>query len=125
MESRSKPVQETTTDSQWETFKKQGFVRLGRVVSDEELEGLRLQIDEIMLGKADVPYEKMMMQLDTQTGEYKDMDPQTLGHKGATLAYRKILGLEFDPLFLLYIQNPLFWGLFWCKMRDSTCYIPT
>ncbi len=36
------------------------------------------------------------------------MDPQTLGHKGATRAYRKITGLEFDPLYLAYMQKPLF-----------------
>lgn len=101
-------MQETITDAQWLTFEKQGYLRLGRVVTDEELEGLRLRIDEIMLGKAEVPYDRMMMQLDTKTGQYKDMAPQTLGYKGATMAYRKILGLEFDPLYLAYMQKALF-----------------
>ncbi len=68
-------MQETISEAQWQTFEEKGYVRLGRVVTDEELEGLRLRIDEIMLGKADVPYERMMMQLDTSTGQYKDMDP--------------------------------------------------
>lgn len=79
-------MQETITDAQWQTFQEQGYVRLDRVVTDEELEGLQQRIDEIMLGQAAVPYERMMMQLDTQSGHYKDMDPQTPGHKGATLA---------------------------------------
>ena len=98
----------TITNAQWQAFQEHGYVRLGRVVTGEELEGLRHRIDEIMLGTAPVPYDRMMMQLDTQTGQYKDMDPHTLDHKGATLAYRKILGLEFDPLYLAYMQKVLF-----------------
>ena len=34
--------------------------------------------------------------------------PQSKGHKLATLSYRKIQDLEFDPLFLRYMQRPLF-----------------
>lgn len=101
-------MQNTLTDAQWQTFRQQGYVRLGRVLTTKELEDLRRRIDDIMLGQASVPYERLMMQLDTQTGQYADMDPQTLGHKGASLAYRKIQGLEFDPLFLAYMQKPLF-----------------
>ena len=43
-----------------------------------------------MMGTADVPYDEMMMQLDSSTGRYEDAGAQTLGHKGATLAYRKV-----------------------------------
>ena len=32
-----------------------------------------------------VDYNKMMMQLDSSTGNYSDIGEQTLGHKGATL----------------------------------------
>ena len=101
-------MQETISDTQWQTFQDLGSVRLGRVVTDEELEELRRRIDEIMLGTAPVPYDRIMMQLDTRTGRHEDMDPQTKGHKGATLAYRKMQGLEFDPLLLAYMQKPLF-----------------
>lgn len=96
------------TDHQWETFLSCGYVRLGRVVTEEELEALRGRMDDIMMGIAPVPYERMMMQLDTTTGLYKDMDAQTKGHKGPTLTYRKIQDLEFDPLFLTYMRKPLF-----------------
>ena len=106
-----KSLPKTSSDSQWRTFDRDGYLRLGQVVTEAELEGLRLRIDEIMLGRADVPFDRMMMQLDTVTGLYEDMDPQSLGHKGATLAYRKILGLEFDPLYLAYMQKPLFRGI--------------
>ena len=81
-------MRRTIKDAEWNEFQKRGYVRLGSVVTDEELEGLRRRIDEIMLGTAPVPYDRIMMQLDTQTGRYEDMDPQTKGHKGATLAYR-------------------------------------
>lgn len=101
-------MSDTIMDEQWQIFQDQGYVSLGRVVWDEELEGLRCRIDEIMLGTAPVPYDRIMMQLDTKTGRHEDMDPQTTGHKGATLAYRKMQGLEFDPLFLAYMQKPLF-----------------
>jgi hypothetical protein len=52
---------------------------------------LRNRIDEIMLGKADLDYSKLMMQLDSETGRYEDSGEQTLGHKGSTLNYRKVI----------------------------------
>ncbi|MEX0655435.1 MAG: phytanoyl-CoA dioxygenase family protein [Phycisphaeraceae bacterium] len=61
-----------------------------------------------MLGKADVDYDRMLMQLDSTTGAYDDVGQQSKGHKGATLNYRKIQQLEFDPLFLRYMQQPIF-----------------
>ena len=33
------------------------------------------------MGIADVPYDKMMMQLDSDTGKYQDAGEQTLGFK--------------------------------------------
>jgi len=77
-------------------------------VSNGELHALQRRIDDIMMGTAAVPYDRIMMQLDATTGQRKDLSNQTKGHKGATLAYRKMQGLEFDPLFLSYMQKPLF-----------------
>ena len=48
------------------------------------------------------------MQLDRSDGPDSRPGPQSKGHKGATLAYRKIQNLELDPLFLAYLQKPLF-----------------
>lgn len=92
------------TDAQLAAFHATGVVRLGRVIDDSELAGLRQRIDAIMLGE--VPFTGMM-QLDSDTGNYGDMPAQTAGHKGATLAYRKIEGLETDPRFLAYLRSPL------------------
>jgi hypothetical protein len=43
------------TNKQWSDFEGQGFVRLGKITGNEELDGLRDRIDEIMMGTAAVP----------------------------------------------------------------------
>lgn len=96
------------TDEQWAEFHVQGYLRLGRVLADEQLAALQQRIDDIMLGKADVDYDRMLMQLDSETGNYEDAGEMSKGFKGPTLRYRKIEQLEFDPLFLSYLQHPLF-----------------
>jgi Protein involved in biosynthesis of mitomycin antibiotics/polyketide fumonisin len=96
------------TDAQWAQYERDGYLRLGKVLSDADLAALQQRIDDIMLGTADVPYEKLLMQLDSTTGRYEDAGVQSKGHKGATLAYRKIQDLEYDPLFLEYTERPLF-----------------
>jgi len=96
------------SDEQWWQYRQQGYLRLGQVLGDEELVQLQQRIDEIMLGKADVDYDRMLMQLDSATGSYVELGSQTKGFKGATLDYRKIQDLEYDPLFLEYMQHPLF-----------------
>ena len=91
--------------AEWDTFADQGFLRLGRVVDDNALHGLQQRIDQIMLGE--VRYPELMMQLDSTTGTYGDLGEQMRGFKSASLAYRKIEGLERDPRFLRYMQQPL------------------
>lgn len=92
----------------WDRFERDGYLRLGRVLDDADLIALQTRIDDIMLGTAPVPYERIMMQLDSATGAYNDAGVQSKGHKGATLAYRKIQDLELDPLFLDFLTRPLF-----------------
>jgi len=92
------------TDQDHEQFSEQGYLRLGKVF--DQTEALQQRIDDIMLGK--ISCETMQFQLDGATGEYEKLAPNTPGHKGATLAYRRITGLEQDPLFLTYMQYPLF-----------------
>lgn len=87
-------------------FFEKGYLRLGQVVSDDEIQSLCDRIDEIMLGR--VRYNQMPMQLDSATGDYKDTPGQTLTFETATLAYRRIDELWRDPLFLAYMQHPLF-----------------
>ena len=95
------------TDEQWQQFNQKGYVHLGRA-EPGEVAALQRRIDQIMLGEADIDYERVMMQLDRADGPDSKPGPQSRGHKGATLAYRKIQDLELDPLFLAYLQKPLF-----------------
>ena len=101
-------VRTSITECEWEFFQEQGYLPLGRVLTDQALARLQGRIDEIMLGRASINYDRLMMQLDSDTGHYSDLSDQTSGHKGSTIGYRKIQGLENDPLFLEYMQQDLF-----------------
>lgn len=96
------------SDMQWQKFNEQGYLRLGRLLSEDELAELQQRIDDIMLGKVKVDYDRMMMQLDAGGDDYSKIGPQTRGFKKSTLNYRKIQDLEFDPHFLAYMQRPIF-----------------
>src|SRR5262245_61594866 len=89
------------TPEQWSRFETDGYARLGRLLGDDDLTALQLRIDEIMLGQSKVDYSRLLMQLDGDS-------EQTQGFKGATLQYRKIQGLEMDPLFRTYLCRPIF-----------------
>lgn len=96
------------SDAQWTQFEKEGYLKLGHVLAPEDLKRLQGRIDDIMLGKAELDYDRILMQLDTTTGEYKDAPEQSNGFKGATLAYRKIQNLEHDAAFAEYIARDVF-----------------
>jgi phytanoyl-CoA hydroxylase len=96
------------TDKQWNEYEEKGYLNLGKLLNDEDLERLRQRIDDIMLGKAACNYDQMLMQLDSENGKYEDAGVQTKGFKGATKNYRKIQDLEHDPEFLEYLKLPIF-----------------
>jgi hypothetical protein len=96
------------SDEQWSQYERDGYVKLGRVLPDDELAALQQRIDDIMLGTANLDYDRIMMQLDSGDGQYESAGVQSRGFKGATLNYRKIQDLELDPLFLSYMQRPIF-----------------
>ena len=88
-------------------FEEHGYVRLGKVLDDAGLAELQQRIDAIMLGE--IPYPEMEFQLDGEDADYAKMPvPSLHGHKGTTLQYRKIMGLEQDPVYLAYMQHSLF-----------------
>lgn len=97
----------TLSTEQWNEFEELGYTKLGRI-DDIMLRQLQQRIDAIMLGKADVDYDALLMQLDSASGEYGDAGKQSTGFKGDTLNYRKIQNLEIDQLFLEYLSLPLF-----------------
>ena len=86
-------------------FEEYGYARLGKVLGDVELAELQQRIDAIMLGEFSYP--EMDFQLDGDDAEYAKMPTVSVGHKGDTLQYRKIMGLEQDPVFLTFMQHPL------------------
>ncbi len=96
------------SDRDWQFYEDNGYLKLGKLLSDADLAALRQRIDDIMLGKADLDYKRLLMQLDSDTGKYEDAGEMSRGHKGKTLDYRKIQDLEFDPLFLEFMQRPIF-----------------
>ena len=92
-------------DQQWSEYQRQGYLRLGSVLDAAEIAALQRRIDAIMLGE--IRYPSLQYQLDTG-GAYEDLpDPDARG-AGATLKYRKLQGLEADPLVLGVIDRPLF-----------------
>ena len=96
------------TDALWAQFERDGYLKLGRLLDAVPLPALQQRIDDIMLGRARVHYDRMLMQLDSESGKYEDAGAMTKGFKGATLNYRKIQELEFDPLFLEFMQRDIF-----------------
>ena len=86
-------------------YHEHGYVRLGKVAPDADIKALCQRIDDIMLGK--IRYDNMLMQLCPSAGK-PELSKQTKMFKGSTLKYRKVQDLEQDPLFLPYIQHPLF-----------------
>ena len=87
-------------------FAEDGYLRLGQVASNGHLQAMRDRIDEIMLGE--VRYEGMPMQRDTTTGEYSTVPARTFEESEGTLNYRRVDDLQLDPLYLGYMQHPVF-----------------
>jgi len=46
------------SNAQWKSYETHGFLRMGRVLSDGDLEALRNRIDDIMLGRAGLDYDR-------------------------------------------------------------------
>jgi len=116
---------EGLTDAAWQQFERDGFLRLGQVATDDQLLALQTRMDDIMMGRADVDYDQMMMQLDRVDGPDSGPGPQSKGFKGATLSYRKIQDLEYDDVFLDYMQHPLFRELcarVYGEQADVACF---
>ena len=52
-------------------YASQGWARLGRVMNDEMLAGLRARVDDLMHGR--LVYPGMFFQRDSETGSYDDL----------------------------------------------------
>ena len=101
-------MQRIITQDQWSDYHRDGYLKIGRQCSNKELAGLQRRIDEVMLGRAPLDYNRLTMQLDSNTNRYDEVKGGGKGHQGASLGYRKIQGLEYEPLFLAYMKKPVF-----------------
>jgi hypothetical protein len=86
-------------------FADQGFARLGKVMADDAREALGTRAHALMLGEVRLP--GLFFQHDSPSGRYEELE-RGKGWTGPSLDYRKIEKLERDPIFLAWIQNPLF-----------------
>ena len=93
----------TFGESQHEQFMEEGFLRLGKVLTVDAFRALQRRMDDIMLGY--VTYENMRFQFfDSSIGKLR----RTMNNESNFLDFRRIDDLEQDPVFLPYIQHPLY-----------------
>jgi phytanoyl-CoA hydroxylase len=86
-------------------FAERGYARLGQVLTTEG--ACRLTTRAAALMQGEVRYPHMFFQHDSPSGRYEDLVFNE-GWVGPSQAYRKLEHLEMDPLFLAWIENPLF-----------------
>ncbi|GMH53116.1 hypothetical protein TL16_g01377 [Triparma laevis f. inornata] len=96
------------TPQQWSTFDRDGYVVIPNAIQPITLSTLQTRINDIMMGTADVEYDKLMMQLDSPDGSYANTGEQTMGFKGPTFDYRKIQNLDEDKILMDYMRAPIF-----------------
>jgi polysaccharide pyruvyl transferase WcaK-like protein len=104
---RSKTAEGKTmlAEQQWNDYARDGVLHLGKVLEPEELEALRRRADDLALGNVKNP--DVQMQLDTG-GAYEELPAAVRSFDRGTVLYRKIQGLETDPLFARLVRHPLF-----------------
>jgi phytanoyl-CoA hydroxylase len=90
------------SERHWQDFHRDGFLHLGQILTAEEVEALKQRADDLAMGVVKNP--DIQMQLDTG-GEYEDLPAAVPQFESGTRLYRKIQGLENDPLFLRLIQS--------------------
>lgn len=93
------------TESQWSDYLRDGYLRLGPVLSPEEVAVLCARADELALGSRTFP--ELELQPDTG-GDYEQLPGAVHAFERGTLLYRKIQGLQHDPLFARLLRQPLF-----------------
>lgn len=93
------------TEADWQQFAQDGYLHLGQVLAPEALEALRQRADALALGEVYNP--AVQMQLDTG-GAYEELPGAVERFEEGTLRYRKIQGLEHDPLYARLIEQPVF-----------------
>ena len=68
----------------WRSFLERGYLVIRQLLDPARVNSLQDTINGIMLGDTDCDYDKMLMQLDSETGKYEDAGEQTSGLNGST-----------------------------------------
>jgi hypothetical protein len=89
----------------WETYDRDGYLYLGRVLDGAEVAALCQRADDLALGRHTNP--NVQFQLDT-SGAYDELAPIVDRFEEGTCRYRKIQGLEADDLFARLMIHPVF-----------------
>ncbi len=89
--------------SQLAHYQEHGYARLGPVLDEAALQGLRERLDDLMLGR--VAHPGLYFQLDAAASNHQEA-PAALGWRGPSLDYRKIERLEKDERFLAIVRHP-------------------
>jgi hypothetical protein len=87
-------------------YQEHGYARLGRLLDEPALQGLRERMDDLMLGR--VVHPDLYFQLDTAAANYQEAPgaPWQGGWRGPSLDYRKVERLEKDDRFLAVVRHP-------------------
>lgn len=91
-------------EHQWSDYARDGFLHLGRLLDPAAVAALCARADDLALGRLRNP--ELEMQLDTG-GVYEELPGAVRAFEQGTLAYRKIQGLQTDPLFARLVWHPL------------------
>lgn len=84
-------------------YNKNGYVELGKIINDKDLNKLLERTTDLMMGIKS--YSGMFFQMDSNDGNYKNLDTKSEKFIGPSFRYRKIKDLEYDDLFLKVIHN--------------------
>lgn len=91
------------TGEQLDRFRADGYLPLGAVMSAGDLESLSRRTDDLTTGR--VPPGRVGFQLDKKW-HHAGYDSTGYAYAGASDGYRKIGGLEWDPVFYPVITGP-------------------
>jgi len=85
------------------SYNENGYVRLGRIVTEKFSSKLTKRVLDLMMGKK--KYKGMFFQLDGEKGKYEKINVKSEVFTGPSKRYRKIKDLEYDNLFFKIIKN--------------------
>jgi phytanoyl-CoA hydroxylase len=100
-----KPLSEYDLEKLFSTYEKKGYVKLGKIVSDNYVRKLTKVTDDLMMGKR--AYPGMFFKLDDPKGNYYNIKHEDVENEKFTIPsdrYKKIKDLEYVPEFLNCIK---------------------